>query len=193
MFPIKMFVVEDIAAITKSGKRRWNANFSPFEVGKHWFYSELKKLGKLKTLKGFETAELRQNLGFKKSKQKLAEVFEAHNVDSWVFANWWTGGHLEPDNKRMLYITPLQFHRRQLHKFQFSKGGKRPRYGGTMSLGFKRGSLVKSVKHGLAYVGGFLKNGISLHSVETGKRITQSATDCKFLTFNTWRARFLPG
>ena len=35
---------------------------------------------------------------------------------------------------------------------------------------------------------------ISLHSLETGKRLTQSANpqDIKFLTYNSWRKRFIP-
>ena len=33
-YPISLFMVKDVAAVTKSGKRRWNANFSPLEVGK---------------------------------------------------------------------------------------------------------------------------------------------------------------
>jgi RRXRR protein len=33
IFPISVFVVEDIAATTKKGKRRWNGSFSPLEVG----------------------------------------------------------------------------------------------------------------------------------------------------------------
>ena len=59
IFPITDFVVEDIAAVTKKGKRRWNKSFSPLEVGKKWFYSELEKIGNVYTLKGYETKELR--------------------------------------------------------------------------------------------------------------------------------------
>jgi hypothetical protein len=61
-----------------------------------------------------------------------------------------------------------------------------------MSHGFKRGSLVRHPKHGVLYVGGMLKDRISLHSVETGKRVCQNAkpSDCRFLTFNTWRSAF---
>jgi hypothetical protein len=45
IFPITDFVVEDISATTKKGKRRWNVSFSPLEVGKRWFYAELEKIG----------------------------------------------------------------------------------------------------------------------------------------------------
>lgn len=134
-----------------------------------------------------ETKELRDKLGLKKSKNKLSKSFDAHCVDSWVLANFIVGGHLLPDNTKILYLQPLRFHRRQLHAFQASKGGKRRNYGGTISMGLKRGSLVKHVKHGLCYVGGTMNGKISLHNMD-GKRLGQSfkVNDCKFLTYNSW-------
>jgi hypothetical protein len=94
----------------------------------------------------------------------------------------------------MLKLIPLQFSRRQLHKFNYQKGAKRPLYGGTRSLGFKRGSLVKHVTHGLSYIGGTSKGRVSLHDIETGKRICQNARveDIKFLAYNSWRTVLLP-
>jgi hypothetical protein len=58
-----------------------------------------------------------------------------------------------------------------------------------LSLGFKRGSLVKHIKIGLAYVGGFIKDRVSLHSVQTGERLGQNfkPADCKFLAHSGWR------
>jgi len=192
MFPITDFVVEDIAATTKKGKRRWNVSFSPLEVGKKWFYSELEKLGHVYTLKGYETKELRDGYGLKKSSNKLSDSFSAHCVDSWVLANWQVGGHVAVDNKEMLYVVPLQFHRRQLHALKPKKGGVRRPVGGTRSEGFKRGSYTKHPKHGVCYVGGTSKGRISLHSLLDGKRLCQNAkpSECKHLTyasFRTWR------
>ena len=188
LYPIDHFVVEDIKAWTKR-QRRWDTSFSPLEVGKAWFYEELGKIASVETRQGYETKELRDALGLKKTSRKLADVFEAHCVDSWVLANWWVGGHTEPDNKNILYMIPLRFHRRQLHRLQPEKGGVRKPYGSTNSLGFKRGSLVKHLKWGLCYIGGFFKNQISLHSLSTGKRLTHRArpADCKFLAYSSWR------
>ena len=188
MYPIKCFVVEDIKAMTK-GKRRWDASFSPLEVGKAWFYEELKKLGHVETRQGYETKEMRDALGLKKSGNKMASTFGSHCVDSWVLANWWTGRHTKPDNKALLCVTPLRFHRRQLHRFQPEKGGVRKPYGSTNSLGFKRGSLVTHSKWGLCYVGGFMKDRLSLHSVLTGTRLARNIrpVDLKFLTYSSWR------
>jgi hypothetical protein len=194
IFPIECFVVEDIKAHAQGGKR-WNKSFSPLQVGKQWFYAALKEIAQVETKQGYETKELRDDAGLKKTKQKLAEVFEAHCVDSWVLANGWTGGHTQPDNKQLLCVTLLRFHRRQLHRLQSETGGVRKSYGGTLSHGFKRGSLTKHPKWGVTYVGGVLKNRISLHTLATGKRLCQNAklTDCQFLTFNTWRTPLLSG
>ncbi len=127
----------------------------------------------------------------KKSTNKTADTFSAHCVDSWVLANWYVGGHIEPDNKELLLITPLRFHRRQLHALQPAKGGIRRSYGGTCSLAFKRGSYVKHPKYGVCFVGGASKGRISLHSLGDGKRLTQNAfpTECKFLTYASVRTR----
>ena len=188
MFPITAFVVEDVKAGTK-GKRRWDAAFSPLEVGKRWFYQELSTLGRVETKQGWETAQLREQYGLKKSSNKLAETFNSHCVDAWVLANSWLEGQEKPEQTNVLCLTPLHFHRRQLHRLQPEKSGVRKPYGGTRSLGFKRGSLVKHPKWGLTYVGGYLKNRISLHDVTTGKRLTQQAKpeDCRMLTYNSWR------
>ena len=191
LYPIACFVVEDIKAATKPGQRRWNRSFSPLEVGKQWFYGELRKLGpKLELKSGWDTYQAREGLGLKKIGQKLSDRFGAHCVDSWVLANEWAGGHLKPENTQVQCLVPLRWHRRQLHRFQPGKGGIRQSYGGTHSLGFKRGSLVRHIlKHGLSYVGGTLKGRLSLHSLVTSKRLCRNARseDCTFLTRLSWR------
>ena len=186
IYPINSFVVEDISATTKKGKR-WNLVFSPLQCGKKYFYDELKKLGKLTTKQGYETKELRDKLGLKKSSNKMAETFETHNVDAWVLAHSDVGGDLE--NKEITRVVPLRFHRRQLHMFQPSSDGIRRPYGGTMSLGFKRGSLVRHPKYEVCYVGGTMGDRISLHNLEDGKRLCQNAkpSDIKFLAHNYFR------
>ncbi len=188
LFPISIFVVEDIKAKTK-GKRRWDVSFSPLEVGKQWFYQQLALIGQVLTRSGWETKQMRDALGLKKTGNKTAEVFEAHCVDAWVLANSVVGGHLQPDNKRLLFVVPLRLHRRQLHRLQPDKQGRRLPYGGTLSLGLKRGSLVKHPKFKLSFVGGSSNNRLSLHRLADGKRLTQNARkeDIKFLTFCSWR------
>lgn len=192
LYPISDICVEDIKAKTKKGKSIWNVCFSPLEVGKEWFYKEVSKLGNLTTKLGFETAELRKELGLKKSSKKMDETFDAHNVDSWVLANSIVNGHTKPDCKDIYRIVPLQLHRRQLHRFQPGLKGIRKPYGGTNSLGFKRGSVVIHNKLGRVYVGGNQNGKVSLHDLKTGVRITKygSNKDFKFLHLNRWRTQF---
>jgi len=190
LFPITHIVVEDIKARTVSGKNRWNTSFSPLEVGKKWFYDKLKKIGKLSLKQGYDTKKLRDDAGLSKTKNKLSEVFEAHCVDSWVLANWKVGGHIEPDNYKIMFISPIRLHRRQLHALQSAKKGIRRDYGSTRSCGFKRGSLVKHPKYGLTYVGGCSKDKISLHSIVDGKRLSQNIDqkDTKLISYNIWKS-----
>jgi hypothetical protein len=185
-------MVEDIAARTRKGKknRRWNTSFSPLETGKKWFYTELAKLASVETKQGYEVAAERERLGLSKTNNKLEDTFSAHNVDSWVLANMKVGGHTKPDNINITRIIPMQFSRRQIHRFQPQKGGERTRYGTTKTGKFTRGMLIKHKKHGICYVGGYSeKTGISLHQISSGKRLTQYAKekDIHILCFNTQR------
>src|SRR5260221_740042 len=194
IFPVSVFVVEDIKAKTKPNKRHWNRSFSPLEVGKQWFYEELSKLAPVQTRQGYQTKELRDQLGLKKTGKKLAEVWEAHCVDAWCLAYSVVGGQKQPDNRRLVCIAPLMWHHRQLHRFEPEKGGKRRPYGGTLSQGIKRGTLVKHPKWGKAYVGGSMSGKLSLHDPQTGNRLTQSAkvADCMRIKVLQWKTRLVP-
>ena len=189
IFPVECFVVEDIKAESKKGARKWNRSFSPLQIGKNWFYSQLEKCAQVKRKFGFETKALRDNLGLTKTNKKLLNVFNAHCVDSWVLANWFTGGHLKPDNQKISLLSPININRRQLHMVTCKPGGCRKRYGGTKSLSFKKGSWISHNYYGIKYVGGFRKNRITLHDLKSGKRVTQNASvkDCKMLNYCSWR------
>lgn len=134
----------------------------------------------------------------KKSKNKLSTDFSAHCVDSWVLAYLVVGGEPIQEFKRVIEFIPLRFHRRQLHRLEHAPKHIRARYGGTMSAGFKRGSIVFHSKYRVCYVGGWQESPtkkdpdrktISLHDLSTGKRLTQNAnpSDIKFLSYNSWR------
>ena len=83
-------------------------------------------------------------------------------------------------------------HRRQLHRLQASKGGERKPYGGTRTLGYKRGTVIAHKKYGVCTVGGFdrKRQTISLHAYRTNKRLTQGARvrDCRTLTWVAFRS-----
>ena len=52
------------------------------------------------------------------------------------------------------------------------KKGFRRRYGGTRSLGFKRGTLVRHVKYGLCYIGGHFLGKLCVHNIKTKVRLS---------------------
>lgn len=164
------------------------------EVGKQRFYAELSQLAPVQIRQGYETKDLREQVGLKKTSKKLAEVWEAHCIDAWVLAYSTVGGKAQPDTIRLVCIAPLSWHRRQVHRFEPGKGGERRPYGGTLSQGIKRGTLVKHPRWGKAYVGGTMDGKLSLHDPHTGKRLTQSArvADCRLIKLLRWRTRLLP-
>ena len=178
LYPITHVCVEDIKARTIERARAWNQSFTPLEVGKHWLYTEIEKRWKLLTLQGWETKAIRDRLGLKKSLKKLAETFDAHCVDSWCLAYHAVDGCVLDDTD-IFCIAPIPIVRRELHRQNPQKGGKRPRYGGTTFNGLVKNTLVKHSKHGLARISGFGKRGISLYSLE-GKRLCQNAKSCDF-------------
>lgn len=191
ILPVTNVVIEDIKAETKKHARKWNKNFSPLEVGKQWFADQIKNLGlALDKFTGFDTYKQRRYRGFKKTSKKLAEIWEAHCVDSHCSAEL-LFGDLEPVRKiRVLGF--LNWHRRELHQ-GYKKGGVRREYGSIRSLGLSRGTLVKHPKYGVCYVGGTSKARISVHGMD-GVRLAQNVkvADCKMLTRVNYRARLLP-
>lgn len=185
LYRVTYVCVEDIQARTLPSAKKWNQSFSPLEVGKQWFYTEIRKRWELLTLQGWETKEIRDRLGLKKSSKKLAETFEAHCVDSWCLSYHTVGGSDTPDNMDIFCISPIPIRRRELHRQNPRKGGKRPRYGGTvLGDGLIKNTLIKHVKHGLTRLAGINAKGLfSIYSLD-GKRLTVNAkrTDFQVLT-----------
>jgi hypothetical protein len=190
-YPITTIAIEDVAAPTRPGQRRWNEAFSPLAIGKAWCYRELEQIAPVQPMPAHYTETLRAQAGLKKSRNKLSDSWDAHCVDSFVLASYAVGGPSRPEHTQVLYLVPLRFHRRQLHRLQPEKGGIRKPYGGTISQGLKRGSWVRHPRWGIAYVGGTTNGRISLHEMQTGKRLTQKAkvSDCQFLCTASWRVR----
>jgi hypothetical protein len=193
ILPITIINVEDIKAISKEGKKKWNVSFSPLEVGKTWFYSEIEKLViKLIKTEGFDTKAQRDIRGFAKSKSKLDYVWETHNVDSHALCELALNKNIEP-YKGLYRIDFLEYHRRQLHVQNPTKNNIRKQYGGTVSLGLPRGSVAK-VKNKLCYIGGTSKGKVSVHSIISGKRINKNIylKDIEIMYNNKQRTQFLP-
>jgi hypothetical protein len=140
----------------------------------------------LRTYEGWQTQELRAHYGLKKSKSKARRAFESHAVDAWVLAASATGAP-HPTCRRLWYLVTIRLHRRQLHRLQCAKGGRRRPYGGTRSLALKRGTLVRHPRYGLCSVGGCdrQKGILSVHRYRDNKRLTQGAKAASLRTL-TW-------
>ena len=193
IIPITIINVEDIKAVSKEGKKRWNKSFSSLETGKNCFYTEIEKLDvKLIKTSGLKTYAHRTTQGYVKSKSKLDYKWEAHNSDSHCLIEMALGKTIKPFYG-LYRIDFLRFHRRQLHILNPVKGGFRKQYGSTVSLGISRGSVVK-YKNKLYYLGGNSKGKVSLHSIISGKRIflNKKILDIKILYSTKQRAQFSP-
>ena len=193
ILPITDVVVEDVQAVTRPGTGgKWNTSFSPVQVGKEHLYWLLREMGLVvHKRQGWETKALREQYGLVKTKSKSRQSFESHAVDAWVLAAALSGAE-KPTCTRLWYLVPTRLHRRQLHRLQASKGGVRQPYGGTRTLGLKRGTLVRHPKYGLCTISGFdrKKQTISLHAYRTNTRLTQGAQvkECQTLTWVAWRS-----
>jgi hypothetical protein len=189
ILPLTDVVVEDVKAQIW-GQGKWAAASSPVQMGKQHLYYLLKRDGlRLHLREGHETCALRQQYGLTKTKQKDKRAFNSHCVDAWALAAS-VSSATKPTEKRLWYVTEIRLHRRQLHRLQPEAGSVRKPYGGTRSLGVKRGTLVDHPKYGLCSVGGNLKGKISLHGYADNKRLTQGANveHCKVLISSPYRA-----
>ena len=191
--PLTDVIVEDVQAGTRQGKgEKWNKAFSPVQVGKEHLSCLLRGMGlRVQTREGWQTKALREQYGVTKTSSKAKQSFDSHAVDAWVLAASISGA-TKPSCTRLWYAVPARLHRRQLHRLQASKGGERKPYGGTRSLGLKRGTVVEHPRYGRCSVGGFdrKKQTISLHEYRGNKRLTQGAKvkDCRVLTWVAWRS-----
>lgn len=189
--PLTCVVVEDVQAVTRPGMGgQWNSAFSPIQVGKEHLYRLLREMGLEVHLRvGWQTKQLREQYGLKKTTSKSKQSFESHAVDAFVLAASISGAE-KPTCTRLWYLVPAVLHRRQLHRLQAAGGIRKP-YGGTRSLGVKRGTVVRHATYGLCTIGGFdrKRTTISLHNYRTNKRLTQGAKvkDCRILTWVAFR------
>jgi hypothetical protein len=197
ILPLSDAAVEDVRAATRSGSgRRWNQAFSPVQVGKEHRYLLLKAQGlTLHLYTGIVASQLREQYALTKTRQKECQTFSSHAVDAWVLAAA-TCSATTPTSTRLWYSVPIRLVRRQLHRLDPAKGGRRSPYGGTRSYGFTRGTLVHHPRYGRCLIGGCDRTTqrVSLHAYRTNTRLTQQAkpVDCVRLTRVAFRTRLVP-
>ncbi|MEQ9356368.1 MAG: hypothetical protein RIG63_07925 [Coleofasciculus chthonoplastes F3-SA18-01] len=183
-----------------SGRKsaRSGVGFSPVMVGQRQMLNWLSELALVTTHQGWQrdgngTSQLRQWLGLAKDKKNKDQQTPAtHAVDGVTLAALefirWQEWH--SDNAKHggwcgdVQITPAPFaivrrppiSRRQLHLCVPSKGGKRRKYGGTVTRhGFRKGDKVIAEKAGKTYTGwcsGDTKKQVSVSDINW-KRLGQ--------------------
>lgn len=192
ILPITVINVENVAAKSKIGSRKWNTMFSPIQVGKEYFRNSIKLTTiRLIETEGYDTKKHRVMRSFEKIKTKMSTVWESHCVDSHSLCEIANGSFIKPF-KGFYIFENFNFRRRSLHLQTPSKKGLRRINGGTVSLGVPRGSLGVSEKFGIVHIGGSSNGKLTLNNM-FGQRLSwyEPRESVKILTINKWRTRFI--
>jgi len=149
IFPITVVGNEDVRF--NHARKRWGANFSTMEIGKAKIKVFFQEHGaEVRDFRGFETQALRKKYGYRKTKDKAADRFEAHCTDALALAcDVGSGVRVEP-GRFVVVDDSYRPVRRKLHDAQFSTGGIRHPYSRGTVFGLRKGLLVgtKSGKTG---------------------------------------------
>ncbi len=149
-------------------KARGDSCFSPVMVGQAWQLERLEAFGDVKQVQGWETAQIRTQLGLEKQKHSKGDAIPAtHAVDGVALAcstfikygiidrhsmGWKGKATITPAPFAIIRRAPIS--RRQLHLMVPAKGGVRRRYGGTVTRhGFRKGDLVEATQGSKTYRG----------------------------------------
>ncbi|MGB7444172.1 MAG: RRXRR domain-containing protein [Coleofasciculaceae cyanobacterium] len=169
-------VIADVDRTSGRKSARSGVGFSPVMVGQRQMLNWLSELATVKTHQGWQkdgngTSQLRNWLGLEKDKKNKANQTPAtHAVDgvtlaAFEFVQWkeWhsaKGRHSSWLGQVQITFAPFTVirrpptSRRQLHLCVPSKGGKRRKYGGTVTRhGFRKGDYVLAEKAGKSFKG----------------------------------------
>ena len=201
IFPVTDVVYEIV-------KAKGDKGFSPVMVGQKLMLEYLefiKNKGyfkRVKTVQGYTTSMIRKHLNLGKEKgDKSLKILETHAVDGIALAatKWiqygvtskksqgWKG-EINLTDTYFILITRPPVCKRQLHLLQPSKGGKRRKYGGSVTrYGFRKGDYVEAVKAGKVYrgwVSGDTKKMVAVNN-ENWKQGQYTASKVKLIKRNT--------
>lgn len=151
LFPVKYLIVEDVKF--DHYNKRYGKYFSTVEIGKTRYYNELRNLGALILVRGWQTKLWREEAGLKKASQKNALTPASHVNDTVAMLSGLAG--CKPDENAPFYaLRRPEFARRSLHRQNFQKGGMRPPFGGTTNnTFFRKGDYVEAKMAGKTYCG----------------------------------------
>jgi hypothetical protein len=147
LYPIRAVGFEDVRF--NHAKHRWGANFSTVEIGKTRLKRWLTERAELHLYRGWETATLRQQYGYRKTAVKNADKFTAHCSDALALACA-VGLNQRVEPGRFLVVDdtyrPV---RRRLHDTQPAKGGIRATYSMGTVFSLRKGLLI-GARNGLS-------------------------------------------
>jgi len=140
LFPVAHFIVEDVKF--DHYNKRYGKCFSTVEIGKTAYYAELRSMGILILVDGWQTKLWRNAFGLKKCSSKSKQAPESHANDAVAMLAGLAGCEL--DNAPFWVYRRPEFARRSLHRQQFQEDGIRPRFGGTCNGGnLRKGDYVQ--------------------------------------------------
>ena len=172
LFPVSNIFYEYIEA-------RGSKSFSPIMVGQKWGLKQLEQYSPVSTKLGWQTANMREQLGLIKQKHSKGDTIPAtHAVDAIALAayqlldykpffthsshgHYWQGD-IEITSAPFMIIKRPPISRRQLHLMLPAKGGGRRKYGGTITpFGIRKGDIVR-YKDTIGFCSGYTGNNISV-------------------------------
>ena len=149
IYPIQSAAIEEVRF--NHAKYRWGRNFSTMEIGKQKIRDFFTNRGiQIFEYRGFETSEIRQKYGYKKTKIKNADKFSAHCSDSLALAVDVNCGEWIPEGPFVVVDDTYRFYRRRLHYMQFLRGGIRKVFAFGSVKGIGKGILIGTNK---GYIG----------------------------------------
>jgi hypothetical protein len=154
-------IIPLLEVVVETVKARGDKAFSPVMVAQKWQINRLNEDYMVRVKEGWETAQLRTQLGLKKQKTNKADaVIETHAGDGIALAcsefikyqitslnsRGWVGSVIiTPCPLTVIRRPPIS--RRQLHLIVPSKGNKRRKYGGTVTRhGLRKGDFVEATQ-----------------------------------------------
>jgi len=138
-YPIKIVAIEDVKF--NHAKYRWGKNFSTIEVGKTKIYEYIHARAFFQMYNGYDTPDIRETYGYRKSSSKNAEVFTSHCSDALAMAVDASCKQYVPEGSFIVVDDTYRSIRRKLHDSQFSKGGIRYKYSTGNFRGIRKGTM----------------------------------------------------
>lgn len=174
-------------------KAKGSKSFSSVMVGQFWMLAQLEKIRPTEQKYGWETSQIRTQLGLEKQKCRKGDAIpQTHAVDGIALAasqfisyqQWHTSNAHGANWQGECLVTPAPFavirkppiSRRQLHLMVPAQGGIRRKYGGTTTRhNFRKGDFVRAEQAGrvsCGWVSGDTERQVSVSDINW-KRLGQ--------------------